>query len=169
MWCGENIKFKANLKGKFLNGEIQFQLRQMNTVSVLLGVAPPVSVTPRIITFLAGDSYEPSFTTVYGRGKSVSKKESKKTTTAKTTKVRIFNQKKSRKKYDHVKWVQKVKKWYPWMLSTASGSIPSTFRFAIPQPKMQESWRVGIGSRASAIGGSQIPWSGGKIKEKYGV
>ena len=102
MWCGENIKFKANLKGKFLNGEIQFQLRQMNTVSVLLGVAPPVSVTPRIITFLVGDSYEPSFPTVYGRGKiSVKERVKKKLQQQKQqkkSKVRIFNQKKSRKK-----------------------------------------------------------------------
>ncbi len=42
---------------------------QVKNTSILFGLSPlPVTVTTRIITFLVGDPYKPSFATVTGRG-----------------------------------------------------------------------------------------------------
>ena len=59
------------LKGSVLEGGRRDYLWFANLPSIVLyiGLSPfPVIVTTRIITFLVGDSYKPSFATITGKG-----------------------------------------------------------------------------------------------------
>ncbi len=70
VWAGGSLKtnvFKLELKAVYKLSK--FSLGSIFDSPLYLGLSPhPVTVATRIITFLVGDPYKPSFPTVTGRG-----------------------------------------------------------------------------------------------------